>query len=99
MLVLVGRGVVGGVRRLALLEVLVDRGGHHQPLLLIAKILELGVFEGLPCAQPIVGVVRQQLGYQFAALFAYMRYQLVDARAFFVSEVEIHVRCVFLKAQ
>lgn len=100
LLVLVGRGVVGGVRRLALLvEFLVDRGGHHQALLLIAKILELGVFEGLACAQPIVGVVRQQLGYQFATFFAYVRYQLVDTCAFFVSEVEIHVRRVFLEAQ
>lgn len=99
LLVLVGRSVVGGVCRLAFIEVVVDGGGHHQALLLVTEVLEVRVLEGLACAESVVRVLRQQLGYEFSAVFTDVRNQLVDSSAFFVSEVEVHVGSVLLEAE
>lgn len=98
LLVLVSGGVVSGIRWLALLEILVDGGGHHEALLLVTQVLELGVLEGLPCTQSVVRVLRQQFADQFAAVLADVRNQLVDASALFVCKVEVHVASVFLEA-
>ena len=64
----------------------------YQWFVCLSKLLEAGVFEGLPCGHAVIWVIHQELYDYILNVWLHMGYQLCYTSALLLWKVELHMR-------